>query len=256
MYKKLRKLDNNSGFTLIEIVIVIVIIAILASIITLAVIKWIDKANEATCKNDMDTIKKELMLKSAENGGTLTQSDIDEYCITERGMKKNIDGSYSGICPSGGTYSITVDDKGNIEVECDGHISDVSSVSAGKTIGLNLKTLMTTTYVKKYFSTSRPVGSHIDSTGPNFGAKIKPELSRALNISSDDYDFKMIKTGSDTCDVYVFDSLDNKNVGDQITATKYVYNTKTGTYSTGTKVKGEVGTYTLDGSKTYKLYNE
>ena len=57
MIKRLKKYDNNEGFTLVELIIVIAIMAILASAIGVSVIRYIDKARQSMDINNAKLIK-------------------------------------------------------------------------------------------------------------------------------------------------------------------------------------------------------
>ena len=45
MFEKIRKMKNQKGFTLVELIVVLVILAILAALLVPALTGYIDKAN-------------------------------------------------------------------------------------------------------------------------------------------------------------------------------------------------------------------
>lgn len=79
MMEKIRKLKNQKGFTLVELIVVLVILAILAALLVPALTGYIDKANNekivATTRQVVmaaQTEVSEAYGKSALKGGTIT----------------------------------------------------------------------------------------------------------------------------------------------------------------------------------------
>lgn len=102
----MRKLRNQKGFTLIELVIVIVIIGILAAV---AIPKFVDlraNAEASACKSNQAAIETAISLYVAENGEA--PSDLED-------VAPYMAGGELPECPSGGTYSLT---GGGLKVTC------------------------------------------------------------------------------------------------------------------------------------------
>lgn len=57
-----KKLKEKRGFTLIELVIVIVIILVLSSNLIPQILKYVDKANMASCKSDAATLLSQVQV--------------------------------------------------------------------------------------------------------------------------------------------------------------------------------------------------
>lgn len=74
----------KKGFTLIELLVVIGIIGILSGLIAVGMSKAIDSANDAKRRNNIDTIRRGLMIYGSLHGGTFpiqpTQCDIGSSC--------------------------------------------------------------------------------------------------------------------------------------------------------------------------------
>ena len=78
MFEKIRKMKNQKGFTLVELIVVLVILAILAAMLVPALTGYIDKANEekviATTRQVVMAAQAEVSEKYASN--TLTGAKI------------------------------------------------------------------------------------------------------------------------------------------------------------------------------------
>jgi general secretion pathway protein G len=67
-----RRLDGQSGFTLIEILVVVAILAILAGVVVLAVSGVQDDGQQSACELDLRTVKTAAEAYRAENGSYAT----------------------------------------------------------------------------------------------------------------------------------------------------------------------------------------
>ena len=113
-----RARDEESGFTLIELMIVIVILGVLAGIVIFAVGGITDNGNVAACKSDVKTISVAVEAYKAKHGGypgdlepTLTQ-DPDKFLRPQTGLAgdalQNTSGGYTvNYAPATGDITVT-----------------------------------------------------------------------------------------------------------------------------------------------------
>lgn len=111
MEKKLRKsLNNQRGFTLVELMIVVLIIGILVAIAIPVYNSTQKKAKETACKANIRMIKSAIVQKELATEGNLPDelnlTDLEEYF--EQTPK----------CPDNGDYKITINTNGKHTVEC------------------------------------------------------------------------------------------------------------------------------------------
>lgn len=97
MFEKIRKMKNQKGFTLVELIVVLVILAILAAMLVPALTGYIDKANKqkiiATTRQVVMAAQTEISeaySKTTLKDGALTIEDGKEYAVLTN--DKNIDG--------------------------------------------------------------------------------------------------------------------------------------------------------------------
>ena len=146
MMEKIRKLKNQKGFTLVELIVVLVILAILAALLVPALTGYIDKANNekivATTRQVVmaaQTEVSEAYGKSALTDGTIT---ITTTAITDSDANANIKGADIISLAEVGTVT-TTDGKAvpslkngitsiTIKFNKDGHVTGVILVQ-GKT---------------------------------------------------------------------------------------------------------------------------
>ena len=108
------QLPRRQGFTLVEIMIVVAIIGILASI---AIPNFVKNRNEAQRKACIENMH--LIATSAENWRTENHMELigDNWKEKLLGPANYI--KKEPVCPSGGTYAVTVDGTSEaVEVVC------------------------------------------------------------------------------------------------------------------------------------------
>lgn len=84
LWKMKERCKNKKGFTMVELIIVIVIIVVLAAVLVPNLLKYVDKANQATCKNNAATILTQVQAETAEEfaTGTATPANITVNSVT------------------------------------------------------------------------------------------------------------------------------------------------------------------------------
>ena len=76
---RMKKKTGNTGFSLVELIVVVLIIAVIAVALAPQVIKWVDKARTNVQENDMGSIKTCFDVSVAEylaKGGTLSSDAV------------------------------------------------------------------------------------------------------------------------------------------------------------------------------------
>jgi prepilin-type N-terminal cleavage/methylation domain-containing protein len=94
------KAVRQSGFTLIEIMVVVAIIGMLMSVATLGIEHAIKNAKKQTCLMNVESIDQAKQLWMLEN------HKGDNDVATEDDLKGLLKNNTFPICPSGGTYTI------------------------------------------------------------------------------------------------------------------------------------------------------
>lgn len=93
----MRKVRNQKGFTIMELMIVIVIIGILIAIAVPAYRNFTSRAQQAACESNQRTIESAAGLYFAEEGAHT--ADIDD-------LAPYLDNLDALVCPTTGTYSL------------------------------------------------------------------------------------------------------------------------------------------------------
>jgi len=111
---------RQSGFTMIELLIVIIIIGILAAIATAAYAKQRSQAKTAACRADMRQIEvaEKSYIIAGGSASLNVQTLVDDHLL--EGVPR---------CPAGGVYSWVSDVDGHVELSCSIH----GAVSGGST---------------------------------------------------------------------------------------------------------------------------
>lgn len=99
MFEKIRKMKNQKGFTLVELIVVLVILAILAAMLVPALTGYIDKAKDQKIKAATrqvvmaaQTEVSEAYSKAAMTGATITITDKQGVKDAETGETASVTG--------------------------------------------------------------------------------------------------------------------------------------------------------------------
>lgn len=84
MFEKIRKMKNQKGFTLVELIVVLVILAILAAMLVPALTGYIDKANN---EKIIATTRQVVMAAQTEVSEAYASKKLDDKTIT---INKNV----------------------------------------------------------------------------------------------------------------------------------------------------------------------
>ena len=111
-------MKNNSGFSLVEVIVVIAIMAILAGVAVPTYSKYIAKANDATVNAQLDEVKTAAFAGAAAKGTTvdkititITSEAADEtaVAVVAKDTTKNADATAEAKTLLGDTFSIDFD---------------------------------------------------------------------------------------------------------------------------------------------------
>ncbi|MHB8895155.1 MAG: competence type IV pilus major pilin ComGC [Candidatus Geothermincolia bacterium] len=111
-----RKMSNQSGFTIIELMITLLILGILVSIVVLTMHYSQSRAQESACKANLRTIFDAVTVYQSLHDGE-RPPDLDSL-VTDQLMKS----SFTWMCPAG-DLGATSGDYRNYYTPADGHVS-------------------------------------------------------------------------------------------------------------------------------------
>lgn len=114
----MKRIVNNEGFSLVELVIVIAIMAILATAIGISLMRYVSRGRAANCVSTRDTIEKEYYTDKEEIEDWRIQIDDPdpEYDIQEFLDEHAGDKRYE--CPDKGVFG---PDASGLHIECSIH---------------------------------------------------------------------------------------------------------------------------------------
>lgn len=123
-----RSADTDSGFTLIEILIVIVVIGILAATVIFALGSLSNKAAQAACNSDARTVQEAVQAFHANPNNTAAN---DTFPTSPTELTDPASDSYGGpyleSWPNSSSYVVTLDSSTPGQVDVNGHSYDSTS---------------------------------------------------------------------------------------------------------------------------------
>ena len=123
----MRKNKNNSGFSLIELIVVVAMMAVLVGILAPKYITHVENARTQTCAWNMDGVLREVQLRASTDTEFMHElldnvpedGDIIDYIREETDI-------HVPECPSRGEYSMICDvDGGKITMTCTRAVHDL-----------------------------------------------------------------------------------------------------------------------------------
>ena len=117
MIEKIRKMKNEKGFTLVELIVVLVILAILAALLIPALTGYIDKANKekviAECRMAVMAVQTESTTIYGEKGKVTAPTDFTEK-VTVDGSETTRGAVVRSLAEVSGHWTATVDASGKV----------------------------------------------------------------------------------------------------------------------------------------------
>lgn len=132
------KKKNNSGFSLIELIVVVAIMAVLVGVLAPAYLRYVEKSRQQTCYWNMDNVVREVQLRAFSDPdfmddllaevGNVTEKDVINYIDQETDIEVP-------RCPSRGTYKLVFNpSEGTITMTCNMTVHNLP-VEGGTTEG-------------------------------------------------------------------------------------------------------------------------
>ena len=117
MIEKIRKMKNEKGFTLVELIVVLVILAILAALLIPALTGYIDKANKekviAECRMAVMAVQTEATTIYGEKGSVTSPDDFTDS-VTIDGKSTTHAAVIRSLAEVSGHWDATVDTSGKV----------------------------------------------------------------------------------------------------------------------------------------------
>ena len=149
MFEKIRKMKNQKGFTLVELIVVLVILAILAAMLVPALTGYIDKANDQKIKAATrqvvmaaQTEVSEAYSKGGMTGATITIAADNVANDAQAGETASVTGKSIVELAEVGTIGTAADSQYNLKngitnivitYNKDGHVTELKLTQGTKT---------------------------------------------------------------------------------------------------------------------------
>lgn len=113
------KKKNNSGFSLIELIVVVAIMAVLVGVLAPAYLRYVEKTRMQTCYWNMDNVVREVQLRAYSDPDFM--DDLTAAAVGDGEVLDFVETTDIEVptCPSRGDYSLVFDTtEGTITMEC------------------------------------------------------------------------------------------------------------------------------------------
>src|SRR3954454_20634301 len=107
-----RMSQDESGFTLVELLVVMLILGILAAIAIPAFLKQREKANDADAKADVNTAQQAMETYQTDHAGSYVGADAAALRTIDPALQ-NAPLGVSGVAANGYTVTVTADSTGH-----------------------------------------------------------------------------------------------------------------------------------------------
>lgn len=233
------KRNTRAAFTLAELLIVVAILGILVAIAIPVFTGSLQKVRDTVCAANR-TSAQHLVSVAYMLDRNISEADAKTMIDEQIGVSP---------CPEGGTYSVELKADGAPVVKCSKH-----GKTALETVKDNAPSLMKKiTSISNYFR-DHPGATELNSNGTNFGGTIRKEIAEEFGTTQE-FDFRIYRdAGQRKYYLYLFEPLKDKQVGEQVFATRY--NIDAGTLGIiGQPTSGEANVIekTMDDGKTKYL---
>lgn len=124
-----KKNIKQSGFTLVELIVVIVIILVLAAVLVPSVLRYVAKSQEAKCKSGRSTLATEYALAVADGRILWDEKNLDIEKLQNGGVLSKF------ACPMDGDIYALENEDGSIVMRCEYHDDGIRDSGGGSSSG-------------------------------------------------------------------------------------------------------------------------
>lgn len=123
-----KKNIKQSGFTLVELIVVIVIILVLAAVLVPSVLRYVAKSQEAKCKSGRSTLATEYALAVADGRILWDEKNLDIEKLQNGGILSKF------ACPMDGDIYALENEDGSIVMRCKYHDDGIRDSGGGSRV--------------------------------------------------------------------------------------------------------------------------